>query len=250
MDSSLPTATRVHARLSKTRHTCRACVFMVLGVAASLVGCEKQPPAPRPVQTAPKELRSTGLVLNLTNPRQGETSPVLVVDTLAFRTILTADSTGGLSIDDERRIVRGEAAFKNSDLQNHRTLDQKLQVKRFTPGDGTTIVQVNISNGTPLGISKIEPPVDRKGAPILVDHLGQRYSPVGYVCKDAINTRIRFYLDQPLEAIIDLPDGGPTVSRSDQEFVLVFRVTSNMKLAKFIVGDTEVCRFEPKLEVK
>lgn len=181
----------------------------------------------------------------------GPESPINVLDTLPFNIILSADNKGGLTTTDDNRIIEGEAAFKNADLADMRGVEQKLQVRRINSEDNTVIMQVNISNDSAIAYSKNRLALEGVGAPVLVDNLGQRYSAIGYVYKDSISTRIRILPGSRIGSVSDLPDGGPSASRGDQKFMLIYQVTANVKIKTFEIGTNNVvAKIEPNIETK
>ena len=52
------------------------------------------------------------------------------------------------------------------------------------------------------------------------------------------------------EFVSELPNGGPTPSRPDQRFFLVFRVSQGVNLKYFTVGETAIGEFEPPLRIE
>ncbi|MGE3109461.1 MAG: TIGR04086 family membrane protein [Phycisphaerales bacterium] len=186
-----------------------------------------------------------------TRGERGPLAPINMIDTLPFGLILSADDKRGLKTTGDRNtITEGEARFKNSDLQDMRGTPQTIQMRQIFAEDNTVIVQVNISNDSPIAYTKSKLAIEGIGAPVLVDNLGQRYSAIGYVYQDATSVWIRVTPGQPIGAVADLPDGGPNPSRSDQKFVLIYRVTTNVKITSFNIGTNTVAKIEPPLETK
>ncbi len=175
-------------------------------------------------------------------------APVRVVDSVLAGGILNKDNIKGLQIDDSQKILDGEAQFTNQDLQN-RGLPQNLQVRRLAATEDTSIVQVDVSLKSELSLVYNQAAVGATGAPVLIDSLGQRYAAVGFMYQDSTVTHIRFLPGSPIQSISDLPKGGPSPSRQDQKFILVYRVTANVDVTAFAIGDTVVAEFSPKLHV-
>ncbi len=193
-------------------------------------------------------LKTTAYVVS--GNQTGTDPGIQMMDSLPFSLILSADDRRGLQLNDRNFIIEGEAAYRNTDLKDMRGVDQKIQIRRILAEEGTAIVQVNISNNSPIAYSKSKLAVEGIGAPVLLDNLGQKYSAIGYVYKDSTSTRVRITPGSPIGSIADLPDGGPSSSRSDQEFVLIYRVTANVKLKSFDIGANVVVKLEPNLETK
>lgn len=219
--------------------------YEVISLPAGAVGAKGDRDWPRDITAG---LRTTAYVVQ-GNQTSGD-SGIVMSDALPLNIILSADDRRGLTIDDKNFIMEGEAAFRNTDLKDMRGVDQKIQIRRIGSDDTTTVVQVNISNNSPIAYTKSKLAIDGIGAPVLVDNLGQRYSAIGYVYKDATSTRLRITPGSPVGSIADLPDGGPSSSRSDQEFVLIYRVTANVKIKTFEIGTSVVVKIDPNIDTK
>jgi uncharacterized membrane protein required for colicin V production len=178
-----------------------------------------------------------------------DSKPVHIYSALLPNVIINRDNVNGLTIDEERKIVNGDAKFTNNDL-NNRGIDSKLQVRQFAATEDTVIVQVDVSLNSELSLVKNQVASEATGAPVLTDTLGQRYSAVGYMYKDATEFDIRFLPGQPIQSKDELPKGGPTSSRLDQTFILLYRISSNASLATFTIGDSVVAEFQPPLPIK
>jgi hypothetical protein len=129
-------------------------------------------------------------------------------------------------------------------------MDRNLQVRQFAATDDTVIVQVNVSLPSELGPVQNQAAAGATGQPILLDTLEQRYEPIGYMYRDGQEFAVRFLPGSPIGSISELPNGGPSRSRPDQTFWLIYRVTSNVKLKNFVIGDTIVGIFDPPIEIK
>lgn len=175
---------------------------------------------------------------------------ISVNDSMPFSMILSTDNKGDLKVDDRNNVEEGTAAFKNGDLKRGREIDQKLQIRRISAGEGTVIVRVDISNTSLLSYTKSKLATEGIGAPVLVDNLGQRYSAIGYGYQDSLNTYFKLDPGSPIGSVKDLPEGGPSESRNDQKFILIYRVTANVKLKTFDIGSNVVAKIEPNIEIK
>jgi hypothetical protein len=88
--------------------------------------------------------------------------------------------------------------------------------------------------------------IDDQQAPILLDNNNQPYSPVGYMYRTAQEVHIVFTPQTPILRVRDLP----SISRSqtDQELVLVYRVSRKVRVTNFLVGNKSLAEFKPPLE--
>lgn len=194
-------------------------------------------------------LKTTAYTVNPQSENGGFTGPIVMIDSLPLGIVFSSDDKGGLVTNDNNQIMEGEVALKTSRLAN-KGIDQKLQVRRIAAEDNTVIIQVNISNDSDIAFTKSKLAMEGIGAPVLVDNLGQRYSAIGYVYQDSTSTRLKIAPGSPIGSVSDLPDGGPSESRNDQKFVLIYRVTANVKIKTFEVGASVVVKLEPNIDTK
>jgi len=88
---------------------------------------------------------------------------------------------------------------------------------------------------------------DATGAPVLVDANGSRYQCVGFVYKDNSIVHVRFMPGRPINSMNDLPS--VSSSRADQKITLVFRVSMNVDIKHYAIGDTALAEFAPVLKL-
>lgn len=176
--------------------------------------------------------------------------PISVGNMLGFT--IRKGTEQGLEVVEATRgwaIVEGEQKFKTSDIRGSGGLDQKLQVNKFHVGEDTGMVRLNLSPGrrSPEFNRKMEA-ADRNAAPVLVDHNGTRYEPVGWIYKDRSLYWVRYTRGQPISRLGDLP----SVSRatSDRELTLLFVVNRGVRIVEFRVGDELIEEYRrPAIEV-
>ena len=78
-----------------------------------------------------------------------------------------------------RQVVNGEAKFFKKELAE-RGLDRALQVKQFSQGDDTKIVQLRVGLNSRLGMLRPAAlAADFSKPPMLIDEAGQRYAAIG-----------------------------------------------------------------------
>lgn len=197
-------------------------------------------------------LNTAGAVsINPTQPAPGGYgSEIAVTGGLPGGIIILKDRKDGLSLSEGGRIAEGLGKFRNADLENNRVADRSLQVREVAGTEDTKVVMVRVGNDSRIGLlSQAAAAADMSKPPVLIDANNQRYHAVGYVYQDNVETHISVTPGTPLRAATDLPNGGPTISRPDQKFTLIFRVSKNVKVRYFAVGDTVIAEFNPPLDV-
>jgi hypothetical protein len=190
------------------------------------------------------------------DPSAGEmfSRPIVITNTLPSNrnthTILSKDGIGGLTLNEERQIVSGEQKYKLADLQKNRGIDAKLQVRQFYEGEDTIIVQVNFGKDSPLGPVVNQTARDASGEISLVDFRDEKYPVVGFVYYDNQIAHIRYTPEAVIRTKEELPFGGPSTSRPDQTYILLFRVSKNTQITSMKIGETEIAKIKPSLETK
>ncbi|MCZ6444700.1 MAG: hypothetical protein O6758_00795, partial [Planctomycetota bacterium] len=97
---------------------------------------------------------------------------------------------------------------------------------------------LNVSRGSSADL--FGPLRDRAGAkarPVLIDSQGHQYSPIGFIHVNPEGVRI--FLD-PTRGIASADDLPHLPTTGDQELRLVFRVTDNVTIVGFRLGDVNV----------
>ncbi len=192
--------------------------------------------------------RSKAFVIKTT-----ENSPIVVNDTIGMGTIVKGQEKG-LEVDEKNLITGGTGLFRKNEVEGNRGLDRQLQVRAFLKTEDTVIVQVDVSLKSKLSLvyNPAAQAIDRTEAPVLVDQAGVRYRAIGYIYRDSTEVHIRFTPGKEIQSLAneeDLPKGGPSVSRPDQEFILLFRVTQHANLTDFAVGNVSMGRLNPPLKI-
>lgn len=176
-----------------------------------------------------------------------DTADVIINNSFIGAGVLNKDNLKGLEIDDERRVVNGEAKFFKNELTN-RGLERQLQVKQFAATEDTRIVQVRVGNLSRIGmLSGPALACDFSKPPILVDEAGQRYAAVGYMYADQTEYHISFLPGKPVRQCSDLPP--LSGSRKDQDLFLIYRVSEGVKIKRFAIGNKTVGIFNPSILV-
>ncbi len=170
---------------------------------------------------------------------------VLVTNRLPQSVMLRAGSLGGLEVNDKNKIRDGEAKFK-PDQMLQRGTDRSLVVDSFLAGSDVGVIQIDVSPRTILDMTAAESR-DATGAPALVDANGARYQCVGFVYKDNSIVHVRFTPGRPINAMADLPS--VSSSRADQKITLIFRVSMNVDIKHYAIGDTSLAEFTPAVKL-
>ncbi len=176
---------------------------------------------------------------------------IRAADTIFQGVTLQKDDIGGLEIITEGRnnyINGGTHKFANDVIGRNVGVDQKLQVRRFAASEDTQIVQVTFdSSNDQFGrLSSAAADIDSTQAPLLLDQNGTPYSPVGYMFRDLSETWFHFTPQSPIASVDELP----SLSRSSPErkLVLLYRVSKNVKVDRFVIGNRVIAIFKPPVE--
>jgi uncharacterized membrane protein required for colicin V production len=202
--------------------------------------------------TKVSDLDNSRAVTYAADPNNQE-SFIRVTDTIFMGVMIQKDDVGGLEILTEGQnnfINGGSHKFLNSVLSRNIGVDRKLQVRRFAATEDTQIVQVTFDGSNDLfgRLSSAAADVDSKQAPILLDQNGTPYSPVGYMYRDLSETWFHFMPQAPIGSVDDLP----SLSRSSPErrLVLIYRVSKNVKVERFVIGNRVLANFKPPVETQ
>lgn len=176
---------------------------------------------------------------------------IRVTDTIFQGVTLQKDDMGALEVITEGNnnfINGGSHKFANNVLSRNIGVDRKLQVRRFAATEDTSIVQVTFdgSNDQFGKLSSATADVDTKQPPLLLDQNGTPYSPVGYMYRDNTETWFHFTPQSPIASVDELP----SLSRSSPErrVILLYRVSKNVKIERFIIGSRVVAIFKPTVD--
>lgn len=181
---------------------------------------------------------------------RGEVSPdeigIRQTNTLGFA--MRKGAERGLSlVEDERAgfaIIDGNETFSKAEIQAQvGTIDQKIRVAKFAVTQDVVMVQIDVSNRTPLSlIGEAGLSADPNSPAYLTDTDGQRYECVGFVYKDDLYYQVRYTPSVPVGPIKNLPE--LTVSKPTASLVLLFRVNFGVNLNRFMVGSTVIGQWD------
>lgn len=143
---------------------------------------------------------------------------------------------GTMRLDENNKFESGFLRMpRSSDSQTSR----KLQANSIAAADGTQIVQIEISADSPAWLGgNVEDRIAPTDDIILLDSIGNKYSPIGYYFIFGNEIELKLDPQNGIRTAPELPQ--LSLSRSDQKLVLVFQVTSGVKLTSFRVGHTLV----------
>lgn len=169
---------------------------------------------------------------------------------LPFNAMLQKDIVKDLELNGAREISGGQLSKFSKDEVNGFGTDPALQVRGFATSEDTSIVQVTVDSTNAQWGFLSTVAAGASGKPVLIDTNGVPYSPVGYVYKQRDETWVYYNPGAPLQSMTD--KDLPTLSRSqpDQKLVLVFRVSKNVKIKEFAIGEKVIAEFAPPVEVK
>lgn len=196
------------------------------------------------------DLDASGAVTYRVDPLNVE-SFIRVSDAIFQGVTLQKDDIGSLEILTEgmNNFINGGAhKFANNVLSRNVGVDRKLQVRRFAATEDTSIIQVVFdgSNDQFGKMSNATANVDTSKPPLLIDQNGTPYSPVGYMYRDLSETWFHFMPQAPIASLDELP----SLSRSspDRRLVLLYRVSKNVKVERFVIGNRVVAIFKPTVD--
>lgn len=174
-----------------------------------------------------------------------------IAQAVPFRITLQKDNNKGLEYNDANEITGGGLGkFSANDLKSTQGMDPKLSLRRFYQPDDVVTVAVRMDKGNDVFgfLSDAASGVDPNKAPMLYDHNGTPYSALGYVYRVKSETWIYFNPQAPLKSQTD--QELPQLSRSnpDQELYLIFRVSRNVKIQYFGLGDEILAEFKPQMQ--
>jgi len=135
----------------------------------------------------------------------------------------------------DNQLSEGMAIFK----RERTFVSSALRIDSFYEPDGTRVVQVDISRGTPGSIFSAAAQQAAEGSiPMLVDSNGNTYSAVGYLYEKPQGVEIRIEPATGLTAdqIPHLPSSG------DQKLRVIFYVSVNSQIIGLQFGDVSLAR--------
>jgi len=158
-------------------------------------------------------------------------------------------SRGGLELNEDNEIVRGENAFASSEITND--VPPKLRVDRFFTENGTTLVQIDISPGSRLSMlgKAYDQALMVSGSIQLRSEGRPPYDVVGYIFKNDRGTTIRFDRANPITRFSQLPQ--LSTSKPNDKLTLLFLVDKrrDVLIETLQLGPEAIATFSPPLPV-
>lgn len=198
-------------------------------------------------------LDTTGVtkVENRQGPNQNPADiGIRISDRLPYNYTLQKSATGSgtLAIDDKNFIIDGETEIQPS-MAKRQGIERPIRIEYFSTTPDTAIVQLEVSGrraSSLLGQSARA--AELVVPPLLRDTNGQIYEPIGFVYEDTTKVQIRYTPGSPIRALSELPS--LTTSRSDQNLILIFRVSKGVNVRHFTLGNKVITEYDPPVSVK
>ncbi|TVQ31392.1 MAG: hypothetical protein EA376_09800 [Phycisphaeraceae bacterium] len=156
---------------------------------------------------------------------------------------IQSGAVAGIQTNDDKEITRADSLIESRQMRHD--IPRQLQITTFFTSTDTRLLMTNVSVESPLSlVGRVEL---NEPTPILIDDLGQTYTPVGYMFTD--NSDIRMYYDpgRPVSSMNQLPT--LTRTRPDQELRLIYRISRNVNIVELAVGDRVIFQFSPPMRV-
>lgn len=172
----------------------------------------------------------------------GQEAAIVMSNALPRGIFLDASFLTGAKVNDKARvIVEGKISLPEKDLSPAGT-EMNLRIDAIDPGQGTSVVMVNVSRWSPLSMVQPEN-AEFTGAPQLVSVDGQRFQAIGYIYRSGGRFTLSMDASRPISSF----DEVPSVSRSmeGQDLVLIFRVSTGVTIDKWVVGETVLKEIVP-----
>ena len=145
---------------------------------------------------------------------------------------------------DGNSIMDGTSKFTPAELSQGSAVTRELRVEKFLVTPDTSIVKVNVGADSASSIlGRTKALAEANLPPFLVDTDGTRYQAVGYIYEDQNIIEVRFTPGNPIRGLVELPR--LTQSRNDQKCSLIFRVSTGVKINRFMLNDETVTEFGP-----
>lgn len=157
----------------------------------------------------------------------------------------------GMTLDAENHVVDGEGTWniKNEVGRKNTPTDKNLRVDRYAQGAGQTIVKVDISADSELGLFTDACRDAATDEPfLLIDDNGNEYEAIGFEYEDSKVFHARYTRGATLSGIQDTPN--LSRSRSDQKLTLIFVVTKGVQIQYYTIGDLAIAQFMPMLDTQ
>jgi uncharacterized membrane protein required for colicin V production len=190
-------------------------------------------------------------VENRVNQNTGQADiGIRISDRLPYNFTLQKSATGNgnLEIDDKNFIIDGKTVLEPS-MAKRQGIERPIRIEAFATTPDTAIVQLEVSGrraSSLLGQSART--AELIVPPLLRDTNGQIYEPIGYVYEDTTKVEVRFTPGTPIRAQSELPS--LTTSRSDQNLILIFRVSRGVNVRQFTLGNKVITEYDPPVAVK
>ncbi len=163
--------------------------------------------------------------------------------------IFSKSSRGGLELNEENEIVRGENTFAPSEITND--VPASLRVDSFFTEGNTTLVQIDVSHGKRLALSNLGQAYAQ--TLLLTGSIQLRasgkppYDVVGYIFKNDRGTTIKFDRANPITRYNDLPK--LSASKPNDRLTLLFLVDKqrDVQIETLQLGPEPIATFAPPL---
>jgi len=158
---------------------------------------------------------------------------------------------GFMELDEEANkniILNGSLELNIAEMPTGLT-EKAIKIEQFLADSTTVLVQMEVSASSRTSIlGGAITAAENVLPPFLVDTLGERYQPVGFVYKDESTFKLRFTPGDPITSMSQLP----TLSRSrpTQKMVLLFRVSKGRSVQYFTKGTKVIAEFKPPYELR
>ncbi len=176
---------------------------------------------------------TVGLLTDLAGARPIDDADIALSNSIS-PVVVSSNQLPGTMKESNKFLVSGDAHFK----KGRGMISRQLRIKGINEPGGTRIVKLNVSRGRSADI--FGPLRERAGAkarPVLIDSQGHQYSPIGFIHENPEGVRI--FLD-PTRGIASADDLPHLPTTGEQELRLVFRVTDDVTIVAFRLGDVTV----------
>lgn len=169
---------------------------------------------------------------------------LMSTDRLQGGLVFQRDDLQGLTINDEKQLLEGEAKFRRENLRA-REGDPALQVRRLACPEDQVVVQVVVDgrNSEWGFLSSVGASIDLDKGPRLVDESGVPYTPFGFIYETQKEVWVTLRPANPITHVNEMPL--LTRSQPDQKLTLLFRVGRDRKIKYFAVGGKALLEIDP-----
>ncbi len=155
-----------------------------------------------------------------------------------------------VDLDEQNRITNGQAKFLKSEVgRGNVSAGRTMRVDSFALGANQTMVQVDVSAGTPAGFVSEAGRLAPTNQPIvLIDSNGNEFQAIGFIYSDREVFEVRYTLGNTLSGMADTP--AISTARDDQKLVILFVVTTGATIEQLAVGDVVLANIRPPLTAR